>query len=87
MCGICGIYHLEQQRLVDESLLKSMARIIRHRGPDDEGFHLDSNLGLGHQRLSIIDLSPQGRQPMTNEDGRFWIVFNGEIYNYPELRQ
>lgn len=64
-----------------------MARSIRHRGPDDEGFYIDGNMGLGHERLSIIDLSEAGRQPMTNEDSRFWIVFNGEIYNYLELRQ
>jgi asparagine synthase (glutamine-hydrolysing) len=60
---------------------------MRHRGPDDEGFYLDGNIGLGHQRLSVIDLSPLGRQPMTNEDDRLWIVYNGEIYNYLELRQ
>jgi asparagine synthase (glutamine-hydrolysing) len=64
-----------------------MARSLRHRGPDDEGFHIDGNIGLGHQRLSIIDLSPLGRQPMCNEDQSVWIVFNGEIYNYLELRQ
>ena len=87
MCGICGIYHLERERLVNEDALEAMARVMRHRGPDDEGFYTDQNLGLGHQRLSIIDLSPLGRQPMTNEDNRLWIVFNGEIYNYLELRQ
>ena len=64
-----------------------MARTMRHRGPDDEGFYIDGNVGLGHQRLSIIDLSPMGHQPMTNEDGKLWIVLNGEIYNYLELRQ
>ncbi len=64
-----------------------MASTMRHRGPDDEGFYLDGNMGLGHQRLSVIDLSPLGRQPMTNEDDRLWIVYNGEIYNYLELRQ
>ncbi len=64
-----------------------MAHTMRHRGPDDEGFYLDGNVGLGHQRLSIIDPSPLGRQPMTNEDERLWIVCNGEIYNYLELRQ
>lgn len=60
---------------------------MRHRGPDDEGFYINGNIGLGHERLSIIDLSEAGHQPMTNEDSRFWIVFNGEIYNYLELRQ
>lgn len=87
MCGICGIYYLDRERLVDQAILTHMARIMRHRGPDDEGFYLDGNLGLGHQRLSIIDLSPLGRQPMSNEDNSLWIVFNGEIYNYLELRQ
>ncbi len=87
MCGICGIYHLEPDRLVDETKLQVMAWTMRHRGPDDEGFYLADNVGLGHQRLSIIDLSPLGRQPMANEDERFWIVYNGEIYNYLELRQ
>lgn len=87
MCGICGIYHLERNRLVDQAQLKKMAHTMRHRGPDDEGFFLDQNIGLAHQRLSIIDLSSLGRQPMTNENERFWIVYNGEIYNYLELRQ
>ena len=87
MCGICGIYHLEPERPVDRDELMTMARTMRHRGPDDEGFYLDENLGLGHQRLSIIDLTPAGRQPMTNEDEGLWIVYNGEIYNYLELRQ
>jgi len=87
MCGICGIYHLEQERPVNETRLKSMARAMQHRGPDDEGFYQDGKVGLGHQRLSIIDTSPLGRQPMTSEDERLWIVCNGEIYNYLELRQ
>jgi len=87
MCGICGIYHLERAQTVSEAKLKAMARTMRHRGPDDEGCYVDGNAGLGHQRLSIIDVSPCGRQPMTNEDGRLWIIHNGEIYNYPELRQ
>jgi asparagine synthase (glutamine-hydrolysing) len=87
MCGICGIYHLDQARQVNEKKLQIMARTLRHRGPDDEGFYLAGNLGLGHQRLSIIDISPLGHQPMANEDGQLWIVYNGEIYNYLELRQ
>lgn len=87
MCGICGIYYLDRERVVDEVILTRMARSLRHRGPDDEGFYLDGNLGLGHQRLSIIDLSPLGHQPMSNEDDSLWIVCNGEIYNYLELRQ
>ena len=58
---------------------------IRHRGPDDEGFHVDGGCAIGMQRLSIIDLAT-GHQPISNEDGSVWVVFNGEIYNYPELR-
>jgi asparagine synthase (glutamine-hydrolysing) len=87
MCGICGIYHLDHSRAVDRQALTEMTRVISHRGPDDEDFFVSNNLGLGHRRLSIIDLSALGRQPMSTEDGRFWIVFNGEIYNYLELRQ
>ena len=72
---------------MNKTQLQEMARVMHHRGPDDEGFYIEGNLGLGHQRLSIIDPSPSGRQPMTNEDGKLWIVLNGEIYNYLELRQ
>lgn len=87
MCGICGIYYRDPDRMVEESLLIRMADTIRHRGPDDRGFYMDGNLGLGHQRLSIIDLTAAAHQPMMNENGRYWIVYNGEIYNYMELRQ
>jgi asparagine synthase (glutamine-hydrolysing) len=86
MCGICGIYHLDRNQPVEEHMLVRMARCMNHRGPDDEGYHLQGNVGLGHQRLSIIDLSPSGRQPMANEDGSLWLVCNGEIYNHIELR-
>ena len=64
-----------------------MTRVLAHRGPDGEGLFVEGDAGLGHRRLSIIDLSDAGRQPMTNEDGRYWIVLNGEIYNYRERRQ
>lgn len=117
MCGICGIYNLDNQP-IDTLKLNRMAKLIRHRGPDDEGFLLvntsnneirhchaedsipeikintqfinndfKANIGLGFRRLSIIDLSPKGHQPMSNEDQSLWIVFNGEIYNYIELRE
>ena len=86
MCGICGILHFDPARAVDASAVERMAAAIHHRGPDGDGFHFDRNVGLGHKRLSIIDLSDAGRQPMSNEDGRLWIIFNGEIYNYLELR-
>jgi asparagine synthase (glutamine-hydrolysing) len=64
-----------------------MANAVTHRGPDDEGQYIDENVGLGHRRLSIIDLSPRGRQPISNEDSSVWIIYNGEIYNYRELRE
>jgi asparagine synthase (glutamine-hydrolysing) len=86
MCGICGIYDSERDAHVQKETLSGMVDTIKHRGPDDEGYYVQDNLGLGHRRLSIIDLSPAGHQPMSNEDGSVWIVFNGELYNYLELR-
>lgn len=83
MCGICGKW---SQHGVTMESLERMAEAIRHRGPDDDGFYLHGNIGLASRRLSIIDLE-SGRQPISNEDGSIWIVFNGEIYNYPELRR
>ncbi|HOX37731.1 MAG TPA: asparagine synthase (glutamine-hydrolyzing) [Candidatus Brocadiia bacterium] len=81
MCGICGFVGRR-----DPDLLKRMTDILAHRGPDDEGFRESDYASLGHRRLSIIDLAT-GRQPMPNEDGTIWTVFNGEIYNYRELRR
>lgn len=86
MCGICGITYNHRDQQVDPNLIARMNDSIRHRGPDDSGVHINNNVGLGFRRLAIIDLSPAGHQPMTNEDGSTWIVFNGEIYNYQELR-
>jgi len=83
MCGIAGIYN---QDTVDKDLLKRMCDVIRHRGPDDEGYYFGNNIGIGMRRLSIIDLNT-GRQPIHNEDKTVWIVFNGEIYNFMELRE
>jgi len=86
MCGICGIAIPKQlNRRVDESRLVAMRDTLTHRGPDDAGIYLDDGVGLGHRRLSIVDLGG-GRQPMANEDNRVWIVFNGEIYNHRDLR-
>src|SRR5215472_5462235 len=85
MCGICGKMNFEQNNSIHPALIQSMLNTIRHRGPDDEGLYVKSSIGLGHRRLSIIDLSC-GHQPLSNEDGTVWIVFNGEIYNYQELR-
>lgn len=85
MCGIAGIANLEGLTEAEQVALPEMVRSLRHRGPDANGFFTDPRVGLGHARLSIIDLST-GQQPMSNEDGSIWIVFNGEIYNFPELR-
>jgi asparagine synthase (glutamine-hydrolysing) len=86
MCGIAGVF-LTSGGEVDPALLGRMSERIRHRGPDGEGTHIDGPVGLAHRRLAIIDLSDAAGQPMTNEDGTLWLVYNGEIYNYLELRE
>ena len=86
MCGICGVLGYHGQK-PDEIVVRDMMRIMKHRGPDDEGVYIDDRVGLGFVRLSIIDLSDAGHQPMLSPDGRYVMVFNGEIYNYIELRQ
>lgn len=85
MCGITGVYHFRGSVPVEPSLIGRMCHSIRHRGPDDEGYHVKGPIGLGHRRLSIIDVGG-GHQPISNEDGSVWVVFNGEIYNHHELR-
>ena len=87
MCGIAGTLHYKSSEPVEFDTIHAMTRTLQHRGPDDEGYYIDSTyrVGLGHRRLSIIDLS-SGKQPISNEDGTKHIVFNGEIYNYRELR-
>jgi len=80
MCGICGF------NWDDKQLLTSMTSILSHRGPDGSGYYNTSEISLGHRRLSIIDLSTAGKQPMANEEGSIWVTFNGEIYNFKELR-
>jgi asparagine synthase (glutamine-hydrolysing) len=85
MCGLAGIFHPLGAGMVDAGLLRRMTAALAHRGPDGEGFHFEPGIGLGHRRLAIID--PEGgEQPMFNEDGSVAIVFNGEIYNFAELR-
>lgn len=86
MCGIGGIVYLDQSRPVDQEELRRMCGTMLHRGPDDEGCVIDHHVGLAMRRLNVIDLIT-GRQPISNEDGRIWIVFNGEIYNFRELRR
>ncbi|MGB7601180.1 MAG: asparagine synthase (glutamine-hydrolyzing) [Candidatus Sulfotelmatobacter sp.] len=86
MCGICGKVNLGRNGAsVEPALIRAMMDTIRHRGPDDDGLYTAPGVGLGHLRLSIIDLG-SGHQPLSNEDGTIWIVFNGEIYNYRDLR-
>ena len=85
MCGIVGLYNLNKQHPIDQPLLERMLGLIQHRGPDEFGIYRDGRIGLGNARLSIIDLST-GSQPISNEDETVWIVFNGEIFNYVELR-
>ena len=85
MCGICGIFNFNGEPVSPVNLRK-MTDAIAYRGPDGEGFYIDSFVGLGHRRLAIIDLSPAGHQPMLTKDGNFGLVYNGEIYNFQELR-
>ena len=85
MCGIAGIFNLNGEA-VSPVLLRKMTDAIAHRGPDGEGFFVDSFIGLGHRRLAIIDLSSAGHQPMQSRDGRYVLSYNGEVYNYQELR-
>src|SRR5215469_16942087 len=81
MCGIAGIV-VRQNGLDRWEVIKQMTRRVRHRGPDDEGFYEQGRVALGHRRLSIIDLSAAGHQPMESADGRYVITYNGEVYNY-----
>jgi exosortase A-associated amidotransferase 1 len=85
MCGIAGIFHPGAAGPVDAGMLRRMTTALAHRGPDGDGFHVEPHIGLGHRRLAIIDIGG-GQQPMFNEDGSVAIVFNGEIYNFRELR-
>ncbi|MFX1573976.1 MAG: asparagine synthase (glutamine-hydrolyzing) [Promethearchaeota archaeon] len=80
MCGICGF------NWANKRLLKKMIDILEHRGPDDSGYFIDDKISIGHTRLSIIDLSEKGKQPIHNENNSIWIIFNGEIYNYKDIR-
>jgi asparagine synthase (glutamine-hydrolysing) len=86
MCGIAGIFDTQGQRHVSETVIEPMVRALHHRGPDQKGIYLDDNIGLGQARLSLLDLAGGG-QPIHNEDKTIWIVLNGEIYNYRELRK
>ncbi|NQT46728.1 MAG: asparagine synthase (glutamine-hydrolyzing) [Candidatus Omnitrophica bacterium] len=86
MCGICGYINREKNNFVEERVLRAMMETLKYRGPDDHGLFIDKNVGLGFRRLAIIDLV-SGNQPIFNEDGTVAVVFNGEIYNFPEIRR
>ena len=86
MCGICGVLNLSPSKRTDRTVIQQMLEMIRHRGPDGIGIYSDEYIALGNARLSIIDLET-GDQPISNEDETLWIVLNGEIFNYIELRQ
>ena len=85
MCGICGVFEYGSGSPVDPSEIDRMTDQLVHRGPDGRGTYINGPIGLGHRRLSIIDLG-DGQQPMCNEDGSIWVSFNGEIYNHEEIR-
>lgn len=97
MCGICGKVSLDEHELIEDKLIQKMLDVLKHRGPDDKGIYLfqskfpdsegEAKVGLGHRRLSIIDLSETGHQPMSNEDKTIWIVCNGEVYNFLDLKK
>lgn len=87
MCGICGVVQADPQATVSRATLKRMCDTLTHRGPDDGGVVALDEAGLGHRRLSIIDLSNRAHQPMVSGSGRFWVTYNGEIYNYRTLRR
>ena len=86
MCGIAGFYNIDKKP-ADYFLMKQMTDSLKHRGPDDSGIYLDQNVGLGHARLSIIDLSSAGHQPMSSANRTIWITFNGEIYNFQKIKK
>src|SRR5438552_2678698 len=86
MCGIAGKLEIRGSAQVEPDTVNRMTLALRHRGPDDQGIWVDGHVGLGSRRLAIIDLSARARQPMTNEDGSLRIAFNGEIYNFQDLR-
>src|SRR6201987_5647130 len=86
MCGIAGQFNFQRREPVERETIVRMARSIAHRGPDDEGFFVAGPVGLGFRRLSIIDLAG-GHQPMADKEESVWVIFNGEIYNFPELKR
>jgi len=86
MCGIAGIFNYNSSEKIDEQSLTGMSHILAHRGPDGEGLYVNGKIGLAHRRLAIIDLTENGSQPFISEDGRYVIIYNGEIFNFLELK-
>src|SRR5256886_15354714 len=86
MCGICRLYNFANSAPVERRNIEAMTNSIAHRGPDDEGYFIEGPVGLGFRRLSIIDLAG-GHQPMSDQEESVWVIFNGEIYNFSELRR
>ena len=86
MCAITGKLNFNPDKKVSAFLIQEMNKTLTHRGPDSEGIYVKDNVGLGHRRLKIIDLSRTANQPMPNENRNCWIVYNGEIYNFQDLR-
>src|SRR5687768_11522873 len=87
MCGIAGILAFDGAGAPRLEQLRTMSRALAHRGPDGDGHRIFGPCGLAHRRLAIIDLSPGALQPMSSEDGRLWLIYNGEVYNYVELKK
>ena len=85
MCGICGIFNLDGEP-IPHRYIKSMTDAMAHRGPDDEGHYIDGDMALGHRRLAILDLTSEGHQPMLTQDRQYVLSYNGEVYNFKELR-
>ena len=86
MCGIAGVFHYRDAVPADRELVARQTRVLKHRGPDDHDVWCEGPVALGQQRLSIVDLSPGGHQPMPNEDGSLWVTYNGELYGWPEIK-
>ena len=87
MCGIAGVINLQNKSKVPEEVLAQMTTVLEHRGPDGFGYYINDNIAFGHRRLSIIDLSEAGKQPMTDPDNNWVMTFNGEVYNFEEIKK
>ena len=86
MCGIAGIFHRDGRPVANDAVVR-ITRPLAHRGPDGEGIHIEANVGLGHRRLAILDLTTAGVQPMACVENRYWITYNGELFDFIEIRR